>query len=61
MDQFTIERLRRAATRAGEYEPIGSLLLQADGIDDVASIIRPDHFAGELLRMIYTVLLRFRR
>lgn len=61
MESFTIDRLRRAATRAGEYELIGSLLLHADGIDDVASIIRPEQFAGDLLRLIYEVLLRFRR
>lgn len=61
MDSFTIERLRRAATRAGECELIGSLLLVPDGIDDVAATVRPEHFAGDVLRDIYGVLLRLQR
>jgi replicative DNA helicase len=61
MDEFANERLRRAASRQGEFELIGSLLQNADAIDDVAATVQPEYFASEPLRAIYGVLLRLRR
>ncbi|MBI1314496.1 AAA family ATPase [bacterium] len=61
MDEFANERLRRAASRQGEFELIGSLLQNADAIDDVAAAVQPEYFASEPLRAIYGVLLRLRR
>ncbi|MDA0284786.1 MAG: AAA family ATPase, partial [Planctomycetota bacterium] len=57
----TGERLHRAAKGEAEFELIGSLLLNGDGIDDVAAMVRPEYFASERLRDIYSVLLRLRR
>ena len=54
------ERLQRAASGEAEFELIGSLLLSGETLDDVAGILRPEHFASERLRDVCDVLLRLR-